>query len=219
MTDDLLHSERTTVRRIAKRGVYDRATIHSILDAGMICHVGFAVEGQPFVIPTIYVRIGETICLHGSSASRMLRALAAGVQACITVTIVDGLVLARSAFHHSMNYRSAVILGTASRVDDPGEKTEILRCLSEHVIRGRWDEVRWPAESELKQTMVVAIPIREASAKIRSGPPLDEEPDYALPVWAGVLPLQLAAGKPIADPRLAASIDVPAYVRDYRRGS
>jgi nitroimidazol reductase NimA-like FMN-containing flavoprotein (pyridoxamine 5'-phosphate oxidase superfamily) len=207
---------RSTVRRIPQRGVYDRDTIHQILDQGLICHVGFAVAGQPYVIPTAYVRIGERVCLHGSQASRMMRALAGGVEACVTVTLVDGLVLARSAFHHSMNYRSAVIFGSGCAVEDPAEKTGVLHALSEHIIPGRWREIRGPSEVELQQTLVVAIPIREASAKIRTGPPKDDEDDYALSVWAGVLPLWPAAGTPLPDPRLAPDLPAPLYVTGYR---
>jgi hypothetical protein len=217
-TPESYQTPRTTVRRLPQRGVYDRAAVHEILDAGMICHVAFVVDGQPFVIPTIYVRIDERVCVHGSRASRMLRALASGVEACITVTLVDGLVLARSAFHHSMNYRSVVVLGTGAAVEEPTEKLEVLRALSEHVIPGRWQEVRQPNESELMQTAVIAVPIREASAKIRTGPPKDDEEDYALPVWAGLLPLRQVASEPIPDPRLPEDIKVPAYVASYARG-
>jgi uncharacterized protein len=209
--------ERSQVKRLAKRAVYDRATIDAILDEGLICHVGFVADGQPFVIPTIHVRIGDSIYLHGSPASRMLQALSRGGEACITVTLVDGLVLARSAFHHSMNYRSAVLFGRGSAVDDEGQKTEILRCLAEHLIRGRWPDVRAPNEKELKQTLVVGIPIDEASAKVRTGPPLDDEEDYALEMWAGVLPLRLTASAPIADPRSPAGIAVPGYALNYDR--
>jgi nitroimidazol reductase NimA-like FMN-containing flavoprotein (pyridoxamine 5'-phosphate oxidase superfamily) len=207
--------DRSQVKRLAKRAVYDRAAIDAILDEGLICHVGFVVDGQPFVIPTIHVRIGDTIYLHGSPASRMLQTLAQGAEACITVTLVDGLVLARSAFHHSMNYRSVVLFSRGAAVDDEGRKSEILRCLGEHLIRGRWQEVRGPNEKELKQTLVVAMPIDEASAKVRMGPPLDDEEDYALRVWAGVLPLKLTASTPIADPRLPPGMAVPRYAARY----
>jgi hypothetical protein len=208
---------RTTVKRLPQRGAYDCATVHQILDEGMICHVGFVVDSQPFVIPTNYVRIGERICLHGSKASRMLQALAEGAEACITVTILDGLVLARSAFHHSMNYRSVVALGTGAAIEDAKEKNEVLFALSEHVIPGRWQEVRVPSESELNGTLVVAITIREASAKIRTGPPKDDEEDYALPVWAGVLPLSMMPSTPMPDPRLPGDMPVPEHVANYRR--
>jgi nitroimidazol reductase NimA-like FMN-containing flavoprotein (pyridoxamine 5'-phosphate oxidase superfamily) len=207
---------RSQVRRLAKRAVYDRATINAILDEGLICHVGFVDDGQPFVIPTIHVRIGDAVYLHGSPASRMLQTLAAGAEACLTVTLVDGLVLARSAFHHSMNYRSVVLFGRGAAVDNEQQKQEVLGCLSEHLIRGRWAEVRGPSPTELKGTLVVRIGIDDVSAKVRTGPPLDDEEDYALSVWAGVLPLRLAATTPIADPRLPPDTPVPPYASDYR---
>jgi nitroimidazol reductase NimA-like FMN-containing flavoprotein (pyridoxamine 5'-phosphate oxidase superfamily) len=215
MTDAYDPTERTTLKRLPQRGVYDRAMIHQILDEGLICHVGFVSEGQPFVIPTIYVRLGEKICLHGSPVSRMLQALQRGVEACVTVTLVDGLVLARSAFHHSMNYRSVIVFGVASVVEDPDEKTEVLRALTNHLIRGRWEDIRSPTLQELKRTLVLGIPIREASAKVRVGGPLDDEEDYQLPVWAGVIPLRLAAADPIPDPRLPVGISIPKYAADY----
>ncbi len=195
--------------------VYDEAAIHAILDEGLICHVGFVVDGQPYVIPTIHVRIGETLYFHGSPASRMLRTMGQGVPVCVTVTLLDGLVLARSAFHHSMNYRSAVVFGTARLVDDPGEKGRALHGLSDHLIPGRWQEVRVPSPQELKATLVLALPIDEASAKARTGPPIDDEEDYALPVWAGVLPLRTVAGEPVADPRLARDQVAPAHVTNH----
>lgn len=206
---------RSEIRRLAKRAVYDRAAIDAILDESLICHVGFVVDGQPFVIPTIHVRIGDSIFLHGSPASRMLQTLAGGAKACLTVTLVDGLVLARSAFHHSMNYRSVVLFGKGSAVAEESKKVDVLRCLAEHLIRGRWADVRAPNPAELKGTLVVEIPIDEVSAKVRTGPPLDDEEDYALNVWAGVLPLRLAASAPLADPRLPAGFPVPNYAADY----
>lgn len=206
---------RSQVKRLAKRAVYDRETINAILDEALICHVGFVVDGQPFVIPTIHVRIGDCIYLHGSPASRMLQTLAQGADACITVTLVDGLVLARSAFHHSMNYRSVVLFGKGSAVVDEQEKNDVLRCLAEHLIPGRWQEARGPNATELKGTLIVGIPIDEASAKVRTGPPLDDEEDYALSIWAGVLPLRLAPSAVIPDPRLAAGIAVPNYALNY----
>src|SRR2546425_495484 len=212
-------SPRATVKRLPQRAAYDRATIDAILDEGLICHVGFVVDGQPFVIPTIHVRIGDSIYVHGSPASRMLQTLHTGGPVCITVTLLDGLVLARSAFHHSMNYRSVVLFGAASAVEEPARKLEVLRALSEHVVPGRWDDVRQPSADELRRTLVLAISIDEASAKIRSGPPLDDDEDYELPVWAGVVPLRLTAAAPINDPRLAAGTEPPAYARDYRRPS
>jgi nitroimidazol reductase NimA-like FMN-containing flavoprotein (pyridoxamine 5'-phosphate oxidase superfamily) len=209
-------TERTELRRLPKRGSHELETIHQILDAGFLAHVGFNVNGQPFVIPTLFGRAGEKLFLHGSAASRMLRELETGVAACVTVTLVDGLVLARSAFHHSMNYRSVVAFGTARKINDPAQKKEALRVISEHVIRGRWNDVREPVDKELKATSVLEFTVEEASAKIRTGPPLDDEEDYALPMWAGVLPLELTARAPISDPRVAPGAQVPKYVRQYR---
>lgn len=210
-------TDRTKLKRLPKRGHFDRETVYAILDEGFICHVGFVVDGQPFVIPTGYARVDDKLYIHGSQASRMLRSLAGGLDACVTVTIVDGLVLARSAFHHSMNYRSVLVLGRATLVDDPKEKYDALVSLSEHIVRGRWADVREPNEAEMKQTTVLCLPMEEASAKIRTGPPLDDEEDYALPMWAGVLPLKLIAEQPINDPRLSAEIPVPDYVTNYKR--
>ncbi|OGK86742.1 MAG: flavin-nucleotide-binding protein [Candidatus Rokubacteria bacterium GWC2_70_16] len=217
MTGTDAPSERTRVQRAPQRAAYDRATIEAILDEGLTCHVGFAVEGQPYVIPTNYGRVGDRLYLHGSSASRMLRSLRDGIPVCVTVTLLDGLVLARSAYHHSMNYRSVVVLGTAVEVTDPAERLLGLEAVSEHVLRGRWREVRPPSDKELRATMVLRLPVTETSAKIRTGPPLDDEEDYALPCWAGVIPLQLAPQPPVPDPRLAAGIALPASVREYRR--
>jgi nitroimidazol reductase NimA-like FMN-containing flavoprotein (pyridoxamine 5'-phosphate oxidase superfamily) len=213
----LLQTERTKLKRLPKRGHFDRKTVYGILDEGFICHVGFAPEGQPFVIPTGYARVDDKLYIHGSQASRMLRSLARGVDACVTVTIIDGLVLARSAFHHSMNYRSVVIFGRAMLVEDRDEKIAALTALSEHIIRGRWADVREPTEQELIETTVLSLPLVEASAKIRTGPPLDDEENYAMPVWAGVIPLKLEAGEPIKDPRLPDEIEVPQYARNYHR--
>jgi uncharacterized protein len=215
MSDVYEPTERTTVKRLPARGAYDKEVVHRILDQGLICHVGFVVDGQPFVIPTIYVRIGETLYVHGSPASRMLQTLERGASVCVTVTHVDGLVLARSAFHHSMNYRSVVVFGTASLVDDPEQKREVLHALTDHLIRGRWEEIRQPSPQELKRTLMLAIPIEEASAKIRTGPPLDEEEDYPLSMWAGVVPLAVTAGEPVPDPRLGAEVPVPVYAAPY----
>jgi nitroimidazol reductase NimA-like FMN-containing flavoprotein (pyridoxamine 5'-phosphate oxidase superfamily) len=178
---------RTELRRLPKRGSYDSKTIYEILDAAFLAHVGFSVDGQPFVIPTLYGRDGDKLYLHGSAASRMLRELETGVPACVTATLVDGLVLARSAFHHSMNYRSVVAFGTARKLADPVRKTEALRVISEHVVTGRWNDVRRPSEKELKATTVLEFSIEEASAKVRTGPPVDDEEDYVLPIWAGVV--------------------------------
>jgi hypothetical protein len=213
--DETLRTDRTTVRRLPARGSYDRALIHSILDEALVCHVGFIADGKPFVIPTLHVRVGDRLYMHGSPGSRMLKAMAGGVELCVTVTLIDGLVLARSAFHHSMNYRSVVVFGTAQAVDDLEEKTRVLHALSEHLVRGRWRDVRGPAPGELKLTSVLSMPIDEASAKVRTGPPLDEEEDYALPAWAGVVPLSLKAGEPVPCPRLAPDIEPPPYARSY----
>jgi len=212
-----LQTERTRLKRLPKRGHFDRETVYGILDEGFICHVGFAAEGQPFVIPTGYARDGDKLYIHGSQASRMLRTLSAGIDICLTVTIVDGLVLARSAFHHSMNYRSVVVLGRATLIEDREEKLAALLALSEHFIRGRWAEVREPTEEELIMTTVLTLPLVEVSAKIRTGPPLDDEEDYSMPVWAGVIPLRLEAREPIQDPRLPAGIKAPEYAVNYRR--
>jgi uncharacterized protein len=214
----LSETSRTTLKRLPKRGSHEREVINSILDEGFICHVGFAVDSKPFVIPTGYARVGDTLLIHGSQASRMLRALSEGIEMCVTVTLLDGLVLARSAFHHSMNYRSVVIFGRATPVGDRTEKISALLALSEHIIPNRWQDVREPTESELRQTTVLSLPIDEASAKIRTGPPLDDEGDYELEVWAGVLPLRMVAGQPIADPRLLSDIEPPQYLTNYSRG-
>ncbi|MBD2103969.1 pyridoxamine 5'-phosphate oxidase family protein [Leptolyngbya sp. FACHB-261] len=212
-------TQRSTVKRLAKRAEYDRTTVYQILDEGLICHVGFVVDGNPFVIPTAYGRIEEQLYIHGSPASRMLRTLQTGIDVCVTVTLLDGLVLARSAFHHSMNYRSVVVFGTASIVSEPEQKLEALRAFTEHIVPGRWSEVRPPNRSELTGTLVLALPLVEASAKVRTGPPVDDEEDYALPVWAGELPLELATAQPIADPRLSSAIEPPAYVTAYTRAA
>jgi nitroimidazol reductase NimA-like FMN-containing flavoprotein (pyridoxamine 5'-phosphate oxidase superfamily) len=214
---DFTPTERTQVKRLPKRGKYERETVFAILDAGFVCHVGFSVDGQPYVIPTNYGRSGDTVYLHGSAASRMLRTLSEGVPVSVTVTHVDGLVLARSAFHHSVNYRSVVILGTARLVTDPAEKMEALRVFTEHVMKGRWDDVRQPTEQELKATTVLALPLEEVSAKVRTGGPIDDEEDYALSVWAGVLPLETVAKEPLADPQRRNNPAVPEYLKKYSR--
>ena len=195
-------TSRTKVGRLPKRAVYDRAQVHAILDEGFLCHVGFVVDEQPYVIPTGYVRVGEQLYLHGSAASRMLRTLDQGIQVCVTVTLVDGFVLARSVFHHSMNYRSVVMLGKARLVTDRSEKLEALRSFTNHIVPGRWDEARQPAEQELKSTSVLALPLEEVSAKIRTGPPIDDDEDYALPIWAGVVPIRARIGEPVPDERI-----------------
>jgi len=210
-------TERTQVKRLPKRGRYDRETVFQILDSAFVCHVGFNVDGQPYVIPTNYGRSGDTLYLHGSSASRMLKTLGAGVPVCVTVTHIDGLVLARSAFHHSVNYRSVVILGTARLVDDPAEKMEALRVFTEHVLKGRWVDVRHPSEQEMKATSVLALPLEEVSAKVRTGGPVDDEADYALPVWAGVLPLETVAKAPEPDALRKSDLPLPAYLKNYSR--
>ena len=217
--EKLTQTARTTLERLPKRGAFDRESINQILDEGFICHVGFAVDGKPFVIPTGYARAGDRLFIHGSQASRMLRTLGQGIDVCLTVTLIDGLVLARSAFHHSMNYRSLVLFGRATVVDEREEKLAALRALSEHMIPGRWDDVREPSERELQLTTVLSLPLTEASAKVRTGPPLDDEEDYELPVWAGVIPLQLVATAPVADPRLPPGIAPPAYALDYSRST
>ena len=210
-------SVRTRLVREADRAVYDRAAAYKILDEGFICHVGFVMDGQPFVIPTGYGRIGDSLYIHGSAAGRMLRRVDEGVAVCVTVTLIDGLVLARSIFNHSMNYRSVVILGTAVAVNDAKEKLEALRLLSEHILPGRWVESRQPNQKELKATLVMRLPIEEFSAKVRQGPPVDDEDDYVFPTWAGVIPLETVAGKPINDPRLDPAREVPAYASRYSR--
>lgn len=210
-------TQRTQVKRLPDRGAYDSETVFKILDEGLICHVGFSVDGQPFVIPTGYARVEDTLYVHGSAASRMLRTLAEGVQVCVTVTLLDGLVLARSAFHHSMNYRSVVMLGCATLVSDPAEKIKALEAFTEHIVRGRWNDVRLPTEAELKATSVLALALAEVSAKIRSGPPKDDEADYQLPIWAGVVPLRVTPSAPMSDPRLIAGPEPPAYAKKYSR--
>ena len=215
---EIARTARTTLRRLPQRGSYDRAQVDAILDEAYLCHVGFVLDGQPFVIPTIHARVATTLYLHGAAASRMLKTLAQGVPVCVTVSLLDGLVLARSAFHHSMNYRSVVVLGTAREVQDPAERVRALEAIVEHVLPGRWSEVRAPNERELKATSVLALPIDEASAKVRTGPPVDDKEDHALACWAGVLPLRLTPGEPLPDEGLAAGTPLPAGVRNYRRG-
>ncbi|MCP6757819.1 MAG: pyridoxamine 5'-phosphate oxidase family protein [Fischerella sp. CENA71] len=212
-------TQRTKIRRVPQRGQYERQLIYDILDEGLVCHVGFAVDAQPFVIPTAYGRIGDKLYIHGSPASRMLRSLQNAIEVCVTVTLLDGLVLARSAFHHSMNYRSVVIFGTAAIVESPEEKLAALHAFTEHVMSGRWAEVRPPSRQEMQGTLVLSLPLDEASAKVRTGPPLDDEADYNLPVWAGVLPLQQKAAAPIPDSRLQPGITLPEYVQNYTRTS
>jgi uncharacterized protein len=214
---DFTRTPRTTLKRLPKRGSYEREVIDRILDEGFICHVGFIADGQPFVIPTGYARVEDKLIIHGSQASRMLRALGQGIDVCVTVTLIDGLVLARSAFHHSMNYRSVMVFGRAEIIADREGKLRALFALSEHMISGRWRDVREPSEEELKQTTVLSLPIEEGSAKIRTGPPLDDEEDYALPVWAGVVPLKVVADAPISDRRLPSNTPIPRYAARYSR--
>jgi nitroimidazol reductase NimA-like FMN-containing flavoprotein (pyridoxamine 5'-phosphate oxidase superfamily) len=212
---DCTRTDRTRLRRLPKRGAHDRATIDAILDEALIAHLGFTVDGQPFVIPTLHARVGDTVYLHGSAASRMIRTLGAGAPACLTVTLVDGIVLARSAFHHSMNYRSVVVIGKARMVTDSGELLQALEAFTEGIVPGRWEEVRGPNAKELKGTRVLAMTLDEASAKVRGGPPVDDEEDHAIDVWAGVIPMGLEAGEPVADPRLRDGIAPTATVLDW----
>ena len=210
-------TERTRVRRLPDRGKYDAESVYGILDEAFICHVGFVVEGQPYVIPTGFARVNDTLYIHGSAASRMLRTLADGVQVCVTVTLIDGIVMARSGFHSSMNYRSVVILGRATQVEGRAEKLAALAAFSEQVMPGRWKDLRETTDAELKGTLVLTLPLKEVSAKVRSGPPKDDEVEYALPLWAGVVPLKLTAGNPIDDPRLPKGTEPPDYARNYKR--
>jgi len=210
-------SARTTLRTHAERARYERATVDKILDEGLVCHVGFVVDAQPFVIPTIHARLGDELFLHGSPVARMMRGLAAGIPACVTVTLLDGLVLARSVYHHSMNYRSAVVLGAARELTGHDERLRALEAIVEHVARGRWADARQPNAAELKATSVLAMRLDECSAKVRAGAPEDDPDDVGLPVWAGVLPLQLQPGAPQPAPDLPAGIGVPPYLAPYTR--
>lgn len=212
-------SQRVRVRRAPARADYERATIDAILDEGLVAHLGFAVDGQPYVIPTLHARVGDTVYIHGSAASRMIRTLTAGAPAGLTVTMIDGMVLARSAFHHSMNYRSVVVLGEARAVGDPAELLTALEAFTEKLVPGRWGEVRGPSAKELKGTRALAMSLDEASAKVRTGPPVDDDEDYELDVWAGVIPLNLAAGAPVADPKLADGIAPSKIVTGWRPGA
>jgi nitroimidazol reductase NimA-like FMN-containing flavoprotein (pyridoxamine 5'-phosphate oxidase superfamily) len=206
-------SSRTRLRRLPARGDHDRETIDAILDEALVSHIGFVHDDHPVVVPTLHARVGNEVLLHGSAASRALRTLAGGAPLCLTVTLIDGLVLARSAFHHSINYRSVMLFGTARLVDGPEEKAAALEAFTEKLVPGRWASVRWPTRQELKGTKVLALPIDEASAKLRTGPPGDDEEDYAMDTWAGVVPLTLVAGAPQDDPRLREGIPQPAHVR------
>ena len=212
-------SPRSSVRRLPERASYEPALINSIIDEALICHVGFVHEGSPVVIPTIHARIDGVLYLHGSPASRMLRSMRSGDEVSVNVTLVDGLVLARSAFHHSMNYRSVVVFGSPRIVTGDDEKWAALRAITEHVVPGRWDDCRPLTDQEFKATLVAALPLDETSAKVRTGGPGDDEADYELPIWAGVITLSLAPGEPIDDPLHRVDVPVPPYVSGYRRTS
>jgi uncharacterized protein len=216
MPEHVAASERTRIVREPQRAVYDRELIYNILDEGFVCHVGFTAHGQTFVIPTMYARVGDALYFHGSAASRMLRGVSTGLNVCVTVTLSDGLVLARSVFNHSMNYRSAVALGNASEVDEAGEKLDALRAFTEKILPGRWNDARQPNEKELKATSILRLPLTEVSAKVRTGGVEDDAEDYALPVWAGVVPLRLVAGAPLRDERCDAALPTPAYAVNFR---
>ncbi|BCL39041.1 pyridoxamine 5'-phosphate oxidase family protein [Nostoc sp. MS1] len=217
MSQQKAPSQRTTVKRVPQRANYETETIYQILDEGLVCHIGFVVDGQPFVIPTAYGRVDDTLYIHGSPASRMLKTLQQGLDVCVTLTLIDGLVLARSAFHHSMNYRSVVVFGKATLVEDTEQKLAALKAFTEHVILGRWEEVRSPSRNELAGTIVLSLPLTEASAKVRTGGPIDDEADYQIPVWAGQIPLKLTATTPINDSQLHPHIEVPAHLSHYTR--
>lgn len=217
MSKEIAPTKRTKIKRLPKRGNFERETIYKILDEAFVCHVGFTIDEQPFVIPTGYARVGDSLIIHGSSASRMMRALSWEKEICVTVTLVDGIVLARSAFHHSMNYRSVVVFGKAKLIENKEEKLKALEALTEHIVPQRWREVRPPNESELKATTVLSLSIEEASAKIRAGSPVDDQADYDLDVWAGVIPLKIAAGEPITDEKSNGEVSIPAYITDYKR--
>jgi nitroimidazol reductase NimA-like FMN-containing flavoprotein (pyridoxamine 5'-phosphate oxidase superfamily) len=217
MSNPSAPTARTRIVREPQRAVYDRSAVDQILDEGFICHLGFAVEGQPYVVPTSYARKNDLLYVHGSAASRMLRNAASGIPVCLTVTLLDGLVLARSIFNHSMNYRSVVVLGTAALIEDRAEKLAALQALSEHILPGRWKDARPPNEQELKATSVLQLPIEEFSAKVRQGPVIDDEEDYAFPTWAGVIPLSMVSYLPMDDSRLLEGITAPEYAKQYSR--
>lgn len=208
-------TSKTKVKRAPARGVYEREVVHAILDEALICHIGFSVDDQPYVIPTIHARVDDTLYVHGSPASRMLRRMATGAPVCVTATLLDGLVLARSAFHHSMNYRSAVVVGVPRKVTEPEEKNVAFRAIVEHLTPGRWDEMRAPNAEEIRKTDVIALPIEEASAKVRTGPPVDDAEDYDLELWAGVLPLNIVAGDAVPDPALTHDLSIPDTVSGW----
>ncbi|PYU08582.1 MAG: pyridoxamine 5'-phosphate oxidase family protein [Acidobacteria bacterium] len=216
MPEHVATSDRTRLVREPQRAVYDRELIYKILDEGFVCHVGFTADGQTFVIPTMYARVGDALYFHGSAASRMLRGVSTGLNVCITVTLADGLVLARSVFNHSMNYRSAVALGNATIVDEAKEKLDALRAFTEKIMPGRWNDARQPNEKELRATSILRLPLTEISAKVRTGGVEDDAEDYALPVWAGVVPLRLVADAPLRDERCDPALPTPAYAADFR---
>jgi nitroimidazol reductase NimA-like FMN-containing flavoprotein (pyridoxamine 5'-phosphate oxidase superfamily) len=215
VTDAFPKTARNNVKRLPERGHYDAATIYPIVDAALICHVGFALDGQPYVIPTLHARHNDTILLHGAKGSRLLRHIQSGGEVCITITLIDGIVLARSVFHHSINYRSVVLFGKGAVIADDQLRLQALEAFTERLIPGRWQDVRLPNALELKQTTIVAVPIESASAKLRTGPPGDEDGDLDLPVWAGVLPLRQIAGAPMADPQLKPGVELPDYIRHF----
>ena len=217
MGESFAVNERTRVVREPQRGIYDREVVYAILDEAFVCHVGFSVEGQPFVIPTMFARVGDAIYFHGSAASRMLRGVSGGLAVCVTVTLVDGVVLARSVFNHSMNYRSVVALGKAELVDRPEDKLAALHGFTDKILPGRWAEARQPNEKELKATSILRLALTEVSAKVRVGPPEDDAEDYALQIWAGVIPLRLEAGEPVRDARCDGSIELPEYLRTWKK--
>lgn len=206
-------TKRNQVRRLAKRGKYDKKTIYQILDQSLLCHVSFCINEQPFIIPTLFARIEDSVYVHGSHISRMLKHLSEGVRICLSVTLVDGLVLARSAFNHSMNYRSAVVFGTGKLVEQETEKLIALKAISDHILPERWEDCRQPTQKELNVTSVIRIEIEDASAKIREGSPIDDKADYKLPIWAGVLPIIQIFGEPVADEKLSAEIACPKYLK------
>ena len=210
-------TELNKVKRLPKRGQYDKKTIYEIVDETLICHVGFVLEGQPFVMSTIHVRIDDAIYLHGAVANRMLNHIKAGNNVCLTMTLIDGIVFARSVFHHSMNYRSAVLFGKGRVIENYDEKWNVFEALTEHIAKGRWNDARKPNEQETNVTTIVAIDIESASAKVRTGPAKDDEEDYALPIWAGVMPVKMQFGTPINDERLSSGIAVPNYIKEYKR--
>ncbi|HVN29439.1 MAG TPA: pyridoxamine 5'-phosphate oxidase family protein, partial [Candidatus Binataceae bacterium] len=214
--EELKPTPRTTINRMRKRGTYDREVIHAILDRSLVCHVGVVVEGTPRVLPTLHARLDDSVFIHGAASNRMIRTAAGGVEVCLTATLIDGLVMARSAFHHSVNYRSAVIFGVAHEVEDPHRKLAAMRALVEHIAPGRWENSRQPNPKELAATSILELPINEASAKVRTGGPLDDEEDYALPVWAGVIPLRSQAMLPVADPMLNPAVAIPPHISEYR---